>query len=198
MQQRWAGGRAQVTVCRLLVPHEKVPIWDRVVIKSLSQRRDLYTSLDGTEGSDEFEALITNEVDIPSQESIERLVDGLWLKPIDWEHVAAQQLRTPTPAAIVFAYGDKQIAEISAGAPRAGREVPGMQRGADGPTQCSNGRRATCAGDRGEHWLVGKHTGGRELAEAPSRQLSSVDGSFALHHRAARACYASAASGMGH
>jgi len=97
--RRWAGSDLKLWCYRLLVSHNAVPKWKRHSIRGMAYQEHLYTTLVGTEESDEFEHWIEEEFETPGQEAIEKAASNGRLTPQDWRaivrYAAAQDVRTP-------------------------------------------------------------------------------------------------------
>ncbi len=98
--RRWSEDGKNIWAYRLLVSHEKVPLWERRSIKGLVCQDDLYTTFSGNQETDHFERFITS-IEEPGQTAIETLLAHPKMKPADWQaiakFVAAQSMRTPLP-----------------------------------------------------------------------------------------------------
>lgn len=97
--RRWAGRDLKLWCYRLLVSHDAVPDWKKHSARGLAYQEHLYTSLVGTEETDEFERWIEAEFETPGQEAIEKATNDRRLTPQDWHaivrYAAAQDVRTP-------------------------------------------------------------------------------------------------------
>jgi hypothetical protein len=69
---------------RLLGPSEKIDPWQLCAIKSLTKQRDLYTTFEGDQEGDDFEKVITREIEEPGQAAIEKVIDNFKMKPAGW------------------------------------------------------------------------------------------------------------------
>jgi len=97
--RRWSDAGQKVWCYRLLVSHPSVPKWKRHSIRGLAYQAHLYTSLRGTEETDDFEHWIEREFETPGSEAIEKAVNDRRLSKADWaamiRYAAAQDVRTP-------------------------------------------------------------------------------------------------------
>lgn len=97
--KRWEHGSGKIWTYHLLVSHASVPVWSARPIKGVAFRRDLYTSMSGSQESDDFERWIESEFETPGLTAIERATAGAQLTKKDWHalalYFAAQDLRTP-------------------------------------------------------------------------------------------------------
>jgi hypothetical protein len=97
--RRWSDGDQKVWCYRLLVSHTSVPTWKKHSIRGLAYQAHLYTTLRGTEETDEFERWIEREFETPGSEAIEKAVNDRRLTKADWAaiigYAAAQDVRTP-------------------------------------------------------------------------------------------------------
>lgn len=95
----WASPDQKIYVYRLLVSHERVPIWKRQSTKSAATQHYLYTRPTPGGESDEIERWLHQTIETPAEEPIRKAIAGKRLNPGDWRRLArfvgAQHLRTP-------------------------------------------------------------------------------------------------------
>lgn len=96
--KNWAQD-GKVLSYRLLVPHQKVPLWKAYPLKAIAFRQDLYTYTLGDQVTDEFEHWLDSEFESPAAEAIQRVVQEKQLSRDDWKRLISfalcQDLRTP-------------------------------------------------------------------------------------------------------
>lgn len=84
---------------RLLVPHQKVPLWKAHPLKGIAFHQHLYTYTQGDKVTDEFERWLDSEFESPAAEAIQRVVQEQRLSRNDWRRLISfalcQDLRTP-------------------------------------------------------------------------------------------------------
>jgi len=84
---------------RLLVPHQKVPLWKAYPLKGIAFHPHLYTYTLGDQVTDEFERWLDSEFESPAAEAIQRVVQEQRLSRDDWGRLISfalcQDLRTP-------------------------------------------------------------------------------------------------------
>jgi hypothetical protein len=97
--KRWAEKDRKLWVYRLLVPHQKVPVWKHSSIEGIGYHNHLYTRVLAGVETDEFETWFDREIETPAAEPIARAIKWDRLSPDDWERIirflAAQDARTP-------------------------------------------------------------------------------------------------------
>jgi hypothetical protein len=97
--RRWSDDGVHIWSHRLLVSHEKVPLWEEKAISGVAFHRDLYTIMRGGSVSDKFEHWLEREFETPAGSALQKIEHGVPLSREDWERVAyyaaAQNLRTP-------------------------------------------------------------------------------------------------------
>lgn len=97
--RRWSDADQKVWCYRLLVSYPSVPPWKKHSIRGLAYQAHLYTTLRGTEETDDFERWIEREFETPGSEAIEKAVNDRRLTKADWaamiRYAAAQDVRTP-------------------------------------------------------------------------------------------------------
>lgn len=97
--KRWADDDQRIWCYRLLVSHERIPIWRQRPVRGVAYASHLYTHIrDGSE-SDEFERWLEVEFEIPAYPAIEKVIHGQTLSNSDLHRLAffmvAQDVRTP-------------------------------------------------------------------------------------------------------
>lgn len=97
--KRWAS-EGKILTYRLLVPHERYPVWKPYSLSAIPKHRHLYTRIAAGGETDEFERWLDSEFESPADSALERAVFDGRLSRDDWRvlarFVAAQDLRTPT------------------------------------------------------------------------------------------------------
>src|SRR5690606_20519687 len=95
----WSMDGKSVWVYKTLVANENVPIWEEKSIRKIAFRRHLYTQLNDSSESDEFEHWINREFEIPASLVIQKFLNNSRLTSGDWhiliKFLAAQDVRTP-------------------------------------------------------------------------------------------------------
>lgn len=97
--KQWAGDDGRLWVYRLLVPHERVPLWKPASPKAVTVHDHLYTKVvSGTE-SDEIERWLDAEFEGPAERVLDKVSREERLTADDWHRLvrflAAQDVRTP-------------------------------------------------------------------------------------------------------
>jgi hypothetical protein len=97
--KEWSGQDKRIWTYKLLVEDQRVPLWTRLPIRGVACRRDLYTSVTLEGESDEVEAWLHEEFELPAQVAIGKIKAGQRLAPDDYRCLArwfaAQDRRTP-------------------------------------------------------------------------------------------------------
>lgn len=95
----WSKDGLKIECYRLLVSHERVPVWSTQSIISVGKRADLYTRPEKGVDSDEFELWLGKEIDDPGGELLHSLRRDGELGADEWRrfayYIAALDLRTP-------------------------------------------------------------------------------------------------------
>lgn len=95
----WCGRDDRIEAYRLLVPAESYPLWQRVQMRSIPVRRDLYTSAAAAAESDDTERWLHREVENPAVNVLAKLRAGNPLSAADRRplarYLAALQVRGP-------------------------------------------------------------------------------------------------------
>lgn len=95
----WSSTNKRVWTYRILVSHEKVPLWKSNSIRGIAYRAHLYTSLVAGKESDEIEKWLDREFEAPAEESLQKVTSDAQLNDRDWQRLAlflaAQDVRTP-------------------------------------------------------------------------------------------------------
>lgn len=96
--KQWANS-GKVYTYRLLVAHERVPLWKRFSLKGIAYHQNLYTYVGAQGETDEFETWLDQAFEAPAEPAIARAILGARLSADDWQalarFVAAQDVRTP-------------------------------------------------------------------------------------------------------
>jgi hypothetical protein len=97
--KRFSRDPGRVFTYRLLVPHNRVPLWKRDSIKGVAYHQYLYTRITSGIESDEIETWLDREFEAPAEEPLRKATAGLKLTKTDWHKIvrflAAQDVRTP-------------------------------------------------------------------------------------------------------
>lgn len=100
LQRRWSQDEKHVYAYRTLVSHPDVPVWQLKSISKLAFHKDLYTQVANGCEVDEFEKWIGTQFEDLGFKAVNKIVDGVRLKPDDWHNLArlfaAQDVRTPS------------------------------------------------------------------------------------------------------
>jgi hypothetical protein len=84
---------------RILVSHEKVPLWKESSIRGIAYHAHLYTRIVAGRESDEVERWFGREYETPAEEVMHKVTSNARLTPSDWtvlvRFLAAQDVRTP-------------------------------------------------------------------------------------------------------
>lgn len=111
--KQWSPDGRRVWTYRTLVPREKVPVWALRPIRGIASHRDLYTTVNEGEESDEFEHWLDAGFETPAQEALAKVRRDAPLTPNDWSRLArlmaAQDVRTPTTYRELMAYWEREM-----------------------------------------------------------------------------------------
>ena len=95
----WAGADGKIATYRLLVPHEKFPMWRRHSPRALAYHSHLYTQTASGVENDELETWLNQEFETPAEEPLRKARTGARMSRDDWKllirFAAAQDVRTP-------------------------------------------------------------------------------------------------------
>ena len=95
----WQTVKGAIWTYRILVAHQKVPLWRTFPKKSIAWRAHLYTQIVEGQESDEVERWLDREFESPAKESLYRATNNKRLSREDWRRLvrflAAQDVRTP-------------------------------------------------------------------------------------------------------
>jgi hypothetical protein len=95
----WAGADGKIATYRLLVPHEKFPLWRRYTPTALAYHAYLYTQTISGAENDDIEIWLDREFEKPAEEPLRKARTGARMSYDDWKQlirfVAAQDVRTP-------------------------------------------------------------------------------------------------------
>lgn len=97
--KQWDGGSGQISVYRVLVSHDRVPLWTQKSIKGVGYQQNLYSrEINGIE-NDLIEKWFSTEFESPATEAIRGAICGHRLAPEDWHKLvrflAMHDVRTP-------------------------------------------------------------------------------------------------------
>lgn len=96
---QWSLDGQTVFAHRLLVSHQRVPVWVRRAIKGVAVRRDLYTGLREGREVDDFERWVAADFEAAASVAVEKVTQGVRLGRDDWHALARlfalQDIRTP-------------------------------------------------------------------------------------------------------
>ena len=95
---RWlASGR--ISVYRLLVSHEKVPLWNRESIKRVGGLPNIYVNVWNSEELDTLEHDLDSLIEYPAKLPFDKICDGKRLTGEEWKkvcrYIAVQYVRIP-------------------------------------------------------------------------------------------------------
>ena len=97
--KRWSSDGHRVWVYRVLVAHDRVPIWRQTSTRGIAYHEHLYTKVAASGESDELEQWLDAEFEAPAEDAITRAVANQPLSRNDWRLLArffaAQDVRTP-------------------------------------------------------------------------------------------------------
>lgn len=89
----------KIPTYRLLVPHEKIPLWKDHSLRGIAFHQHLYTYVVGQEETDELERWLDQEFEAPAEEAFRRAVNNERMSPENWKNLirfaVAQDVRTP-------------------------------------------------------------------------------------------------------
>lgn len=95
----WSSSHKRVWTYRVLVSHDRVPLWKESSIRGIAYHAHLYTGIVAGEESDEIEKWLDREFESPAAEPLEKAISDRPLTASDWIYlarfVAAQDVRTP-------------------------------------------------------------------------------------------------------
>lgn len=115
--KRWGDANAKISVYRILVPNQNMPLWKKASARGLANHRHLYTQIITSEESDEIERWFNTEFESPAAASIEKAVSDNQLSPEDWKNLirflAAQDVRTPARMLEILKQGEKIVPEVT-------------------------------------------------------------------------------------
>lgn len=97
--KRWQNYKKKIFTYRVLVSHNKVPVWRNYSVSSIAYQKHLYTHVVSGCESDELEIWFDREFESNANMAIEKAVNDQKLSPSDWKtlirFLAAQDVRTP-------------------------------------------------------------------------------------------------------
>jgi len=97
--KRWESSHKKLWIYRILVPHDKMPLWKEGSVSGVAFQTHLYTRLIAGKESDEIEKWFAREYETPAEEPIQKATSDARLTPSDWRilvrFLAAQDVRTP-------------------------------------------------------------------------------------------------------
>jgi len=95
----WESAQESVCVYRIIVSHEKVPLWSKKSIRGIAYRAHLYTRLAVGGVTDEMVKWFDWEYETPSAEVLRKVTSSGRLAQADWRvlvrFLAVQDLRNP-------------------------------------------------------------------------------------------------------
>jgi hypothetical protein len=95
----WTGADGKVATYRLLVPHEKFPMWRRYSPGAIAYHSHLYTQIVSGVEKDDLEMWLGREFETPAEEPLRKARTGARMTPDDWKRLirflGAQDVRTP-------------------------------------------------------------------------------------------------------
>lgn len=96
---QFAGADGRIASYKLLVAHERVPMWKRRSPKGIAYQAHLYTRIASGRETDEIERWLDRDFEAPAKEILRKATSDEALRPDEWEclarFVAAQDVRTP-------------------------------------------------------------------------------------------------------
>ena len=96
--KQWAVDKTILTY-RLLVSHERVPMWTRKPLSGIAYHLHLYTYVGAEGATDEFEQWLEREFETPAASPIQKAINRQQMSTGDWtaliRFAAAQDVRTP-------------------------------------------------------------------------------------------------------
>lgn len=96
--KQWAH-QGKILTYRLLVPHERCPLWKEHSLAGIAYHQHLYTYFAGHGDTDEFERWLDREFESPAVDAIRRVAQEERLRPEHWANLVrfavAQKVRTP-------------------------------------------------------------------------------------------------------
>lgn len=97
--KHWEPSSGRVWTYRILVSHERVPLWKEKSIRGIAYHKHLYTRLAVDRESDEIERWFDREYETPAAGVMQKVISDARLTPSDWRilvrFLAAQDIRTP-------------------------------------------------------------------------------------------------------
>ncbi len=97
--KKWGNANGKISVYRILVPNQNMPLWKNASPRGLANHRHLYTKVVTSEETDEIERWFNTEFESPAAASIEKVISDIQLSPDDWKNLirflAVQDVRTP-------------------------------------------------------------------------------------------------------
>ena len=95
----WAGPDGKIAAYRVLVPHDKFPIWRRYSPSALTYHSHLYTQTTSGVEKDDIETWLDQDFERPAEEPLKKARTGARMSRDDWKQlirfVAAQDVRNP-------------------------------------------------------------------------------------------------------
>ena len=106
----------RIPTYRLLVPHERVPLWKAHSLRGIAFHQHLYTYLAGQEETDEFENWLAQSFETPAEEAIRLAVNDERMAPEHWvslvRFAVAQDVRTPANLKMFLARQQESLQEL--------------------------------------------------------------------------------------
>ena len=114
--KRWSSDGLKIWSYRVLVSHQKIPLWKLHSIRGVAYHTHLYTRISARSETDEFECWLEKEFETPAQEALDKAISNCHLKVNDWERLirfaAAQSVRTPANLSTTMEKWRKEMPEL--------------------------------------------------------------------------------------
>lgn len=103
-------------VYRLLVSHEKDPLWSQQSVVHTASLNKLYVDIQDSQESDQLEHLFDMNYESPAKESFDKIINGTKMSSGDWvkisNYIVLQYIRTPSFYFYITDIGKTIIPEI--------------------------------------------------------------------------------------
>jgi hypothetical protein len=83
----WTGADGKIATYRLLVPHEKFPLWRRYTPTALAYHAYLYTQTISGAENDDIEIWLDREFEKPAEEPLRKARTGARMSYDDWKQI---------------------------------------------------------------------------------------------------------------
>lgn len=97
--KHWESSTGRIWVYRILVSHDKVPLWKDKSARGIAYHKHLYTRLAVNRETDELERWFDREYETPAADVLQKVISNDRLTPSDWRilvrFLALQDVRTP-------------------------------------------------------------------------------------------------------